>query len=385
MTKDFVKFLAVVLILYLGFLTTFAMLARDTFSVRHISWILVYVFFGSSYMGFDTATKISPMLGPPLMMVFVALTNILLLTSLISLLSNSLTKVMDHAREEYLFQYSLFVLEASASRRLTYYLPPLNLIPLILFRPLRPFVHADTLRQLRITTLKVTHWPFVLVIWACESAPPPKYWLAWVSHKSIEDIDNNNNSHANNNNIFNPPHDHQQYLSRTDTESSILSSPNPNPNPNPNTPQTTITNKKSPKNWHLDLQPRQAHGRTTSYGHTLVHASAAIAAANGNTTPTKPRNTMHSIIINNQQSPTTNTTHIHAKPPSADADPNTSSQQGLSASETRDLKTSIANLEILVRQLLADRGGDRDGDRKRRGDGSLGAAEGVGGDDDDEG
>ena len=36
--------------------------------------------------------QISPVLGPPLMFAFVVLTNILLITSLISLMSNSLTK-----------------------------------------------------------------------------------------------------------------------------------------------------------------------------------------------------------------------------------------------------------------------------------------------------
>jgi hypothetical protein len=47
-----------------------------------MSWILVKVFFGSSYLGFDVAQEISPALGPPLMIVFVTLTNILLITSL---------------------------------------------------------------------------------------------------------------------------------------------------------------------------------------------------------------------------------------------------------------------------------------------------------------
>jgi len=37
--------------------------------------------------------QISPILGPPLMLIFVIMTNILLITSLISLLSNSLTNV----------------------------------------------------------------------------------------------------------------------------------------------------------------------------------------------------------------------------------------------------------------------------------------------------
>ncbi|KAF2121480.1 hypothetical protein BDV96DRAFT_564336 [Lophiotrema nucula] len=167
MTKDFVKFLSLVIILYLGFLTTFVLLARDQFTPREMSWILIKVFFGSSYLGFDVAQEISPYFGPPIMLVFVALTNILLITSLISLLSNSLTKVLDHAREEYLFVYSVYVLEASSSNRLTYYLPPLNLIPLLL-RPLRLILPSERLRSARIVLLKATHAPYVGAIWAYE-------------------------------------------------------------------------------------------------------------------------------------------------------------------------------------------------------------------------
>ncbi|KAF2734929.1 hypothetical protein EJ04DRAFT_223379 [Polyplosphaeria fusca] len=186
MTKDFVKFLSLVVILYLGkatlglslssvtclwhhlgFLTTFVLLARGTYPPREMSWILVKVFFGSSYLGFDVAQEISPYFGPPVMLVFVALTNILLITSLISLLSNSLTKILDHAREEYLFVYSVYVLEASTSNRLTYFFPPLNLIPLLL-RPLRLVLPSDTVRRARIVLLKATHLPFVGAIWAYE-------------------------------------------------------------------------------------------------------------------------------------------------------------------------------------------------------------------------
>lgn len=163
MTKDFLKFLSLVVILYLGFLTTFSLLARDRFTFRKMSWILVKVFFGSSYLGFDVAEQISPILGPPLMLVFVCMTNILLVTSLISILSNSLTKVIEHAADEYKFVYSVFVLEASTSDRLTYFLPPLNLIPLAL-RPLRLFMSAGQLRDVRIVLLKACHLPHVAAI-----------------------------------------------------------------------------------------------------------------------------------------------------------------------------------------------------------------------------
>lgn len=91
------------------------------------------------------------------------LTQILLVTSLISILSNSLSLVLSHAREEYLYVYSVFVLEASTSDRLTYFVPPLNLFSLAL-RPLRLFISAEQLRHIRIVALKMTHLPLVLLI-----------------------------------------------------------------------------------------------------------------------------------------------------------------------------------------------------------------------------
>jgi hypothetical protein len=151
-----------------GFLTTFTLLARDSFTLAEMSWILIKVFFGSSYLGFDIMSDINPKLGPPLMLIFVCMTNILLITSLISILSDSFSKVIAHAREEYLFVYSVYVLEASTSNHLTHFYPPLNLIPLVLIRPLRLCLPASHLRRTRILVLKITHAPIVGCIWLFE-------------------------------------------------------------------------------------------------------------------------------------------------------------------------------------------------------------------------
>jgi len=35
-----------------GFLTTFTLLGRESFTLAEMSWILIKVFFGSSYLGF---------------------------------------------------------------------------------------------------------------------------------------------------------------------------------------------------------------------------------------------------------------------------------------------------------------------------------------------
>jgi hypothetical protein len=94
------------------------------FTLSEMSWILIKVFFGSSYLGFDIMNDINAKLGPPLMLIFVTMTNILLITSLISILSDSFSKIISHAREEYLFVYSVYVLEVGTDATLSF--APLN-------------------------------------------------------------------------------------------------------------------------------------------------------------------------------------------------------------------------------------------------------------------
>lgn len=162
MTKDFIKFMVLVVIIYLGFLTTFSLLGRTLFTLPHMTMVLTKIFFGSSYVGFDIMDDIDPVFGPPLMLVFVTLSSILLMGSLTGMLSNSFSRVMGHAREEYLYVYSIYVLEASTSNRLTHFYPPFNLIALIIFRPLRLFLPSDhKFRAARIALLKATHLPIV--------------------------------------------------------------------------------------------------------------------------------------------------------------------------------------------------------------------------------
>ncbi|CAG8933459.1 unnamed protein product [Penicillium salamii] len=114
-----------------GFLTTFTMLARDRLSINAMAHLLVKVFFGSSVLGL-----ISPIFGYGLMLIFSLMTNTLILSSLISLMSMSLEG---------------------------------NLIPLLCIRPMRLILSAGTVRRVRIILLRATHIPFVALIWLYES------------------------------------------------------------------------------------------------------------------------------------------------------------------------------------------------------------------------
>jgi hypothetical protein len=169
MGKDFVKFMVFVIIFYLGFLTTFSLIGRNAFSIPQMVLLLTKIFYGSGYLGFDVMSDIDPLFGPPLMIIFITFTNILLLGSLTGILSNSFLRVTNHAREEHLYVYAVYILEASTSNRLTHFYPPFNLLALVLFRPWALlYPKSPCIRTSRIQLLKVTHLPIVAAIQAYE-------------------------------------------------------------------------------------------------------------------------------------------------------------------------------------------------------------------------
>jgi hypothetical protein len=106
MGKDFIKFMVLVVVIYFGFLTTFSLVGRDSYTFNDMTGFLTRIFFGSSATGFDIMHNIDPVFGPPLMIIFVILSSILLTGSLTGMLSNSFSRVITHAREEYLYVYS---------------------------------------------------------------------------------------------------------------------------------------------------------------------------------------------------------------------------------------------------------------------------------------
>ncbi|KAF5615583.1 calcium channel YVC1 [Fusarium sp. NRRL 25303] len=165
MGKDFFKYMVLVVVVYCGFLTTFSLVGRNVFAFKSMAWILTKIFYGSAPIGFEIMNQIDPFFGPPLMIIFITLSSFLLMGSLTGMLSNSFSRVITHAKEEYLYVYSVYVLEASTSNRLTHFFPPFNLLALVLFRPWRLFFTADEkFRAGRIMLLKATHWPIVGII-----------------------------------------------------------------------------------------------------------------------------------------------------------------------------------------------------------------------------
>lgn len=63
MGKDFMKFMVLVIIVYVGFLTTFTLIGRDSYTFNNMAMIVTKIFFGSSYVGFDVMEQIDPVFG----------------------------------------------------------------------------------------------------------------------------------------------------------------------------------------------------------------------------------------------------------------------------------------------------------------------------------
>ncbi|GAO48617.1 hypothetical protein SAICODRAFT_141210 [Saitoella complicata NRRL Y-17804] len=171
LTWDFLKFMILVAVIYVGFVITFCVLGRENFGIQRMSWILIRIFFGSSYVGFDEMYNINPVFGPTLMVIFVTVTQILLVTILIAILSNSFSTVMNNAREEYLFLFAATCIESTISDHLVVFFPPFNILTIILLRPFRLFLShsSPSLRRMKLWLLFITHSAFVLLVAMWES------------------------------------------------------------------------------------------------------------------------------------------------------------------------------------------------------------------------
>ncbi|KAF9810730.1 hypothetical protein IEO21_06822 [Rhodonia placenta] len=93
MIAEFIFFVGIAAICFSGLLFTLHSLAADTWSVKAIAWLMVQIWFGNTYLSFGQAKSFHPIFGPILMTGFAALSNTLLLTILISILSNTFARI----------------------------------------------------------------------------------------------------------------------------------------------------------------------------------------------------------------------------------------------------------------------------------------------------
>ncbi|KAF9234138.1 hypothetical protein BU15DRAFT_53008 [Melanogaster broomeanus] len=163
MISEFVFFMSIAATCFSGLLLTLYMLASDTWTIGGITWFMVQIWFGNNYLSFGQATTFHPVLGPILMTCFAALSNTLLLTILISILSNTAARI-DAVVAKYLFQHTIATIEGVKSDALFSYQPPFNILAFLILKPASYLLSPRSLHSANVLLIKLTSFPVLIAI-----------------------------------------------------------------------------------------------------------------------------------------------------------------------------------------------------------------------------
>jgi len=171
MIVQFVFFIGIAATCFSGLLFTLWVLAHDssvahekTWTLRSIAWLIVQIWFGSTYVAFDQAASFHPLFGPILITIFAALSNTLLVTILISILSNTVAKIGANATQEYLFQFAISTIEGVKTDALFSYQPPFNILAFLILKPASWFLSPRALHSVNVFLIRVTSLPQLVAI-----------------------------------------------------------------------------------------------------------------------------------------------------------------------------------------------------------------------------
>ncbi|KAH8822908.1 receptor-activated Ca2+-permeable cation channel [Flagelloscypha sp. PMI_526] len=172
MIADFCYFVVIAMVCFSGLLFTLWTLSADrpdsNWTLGKIAWLMVQIWFGNTYLSFAQAASFHEVFGPILMTVYAALSGTLLLTILISILSNTYAQIDANANQEYLFQFAISTIENIQSNALVSYQPPFNMLALLILKPLSYILTPRALHTANVFLIKLTHFPILLVIGAYE-------------------------------------------------------------------------------------------------------------------------------------------------------------------------------------------------------------------------
>lgn len=170
MIAQFVFFIGIAAICFSGLLFALWTLAIDngthqtSWPISSIAWLMVQIWFGNTSLSFDQATSFHPLLGPILMTIFAALSNTLLLTILICILSNTVARIDSNATKEHLYQFTISTIEGVKSDALFSYQPPFNLLAFIILKPASWFLSPRALHSTNVFLIKLTSLPQLIII-----------------------------------------------------------------------------------------------------------------------------------------------------------------------------------------------------------------------------
>ncbi|CCM01811.1 uncharacterized protein FIBRA_03879 [Fibroporia radiculosa] len=171
MIVQFVALMVIAAFCFGGFLYALWTLSRTQagYSAGQIAWWMLDLWFGLDASGFENAMEFHPVFGPIIMVAYACLSNTLLLTVLVSILSNTFATINDDATAE-----ASYVSSDSPNHRrdlcsvkadpLFSYQPPINLIALCVMLPASYLLSPRWFHKVNVFMIRLTSFPLLLLI-----------------------------------------------------------------------------------------------------------------------------------------------------------------------------------------------------------------------------
>jgi hypothetical protein len=132
-------------------------------SITISKWML-WIWFGLDGQGIDEAPGFHEILGPTLMVIYAFLGNTLFLTVLVSILSNTFSKIAADATAEIQFRRAVLTFEGVKSDSLFAYRPPFNLLAFIILLPLKFILSPRWFHKINVSAIRTLNFPILLAI-----------------------------------------------------------------------------------------------------------------------------------------------------------------------------------------------------------------------------
>ncbi|KAL0936917.1 nonselective cation channel [Colletotrichum truncatum] len=179
MMRDFTRLTFIAIWCFTGFLLALQWLIGSNAATANsihrtpLGWVetakwLIWTWFGLDGTGIDRSVDFHPVLGPALMIAFAFLGNILFLTLLVALLSNTFSKIIADAPAEIQFRRAVITFAGVKSDSIFAYPPPFNLLALAILLPLKSGLTSRSFHNLNVMLIRTLNAPALLLISALE-------------------------------------------------------------------------------------------------------------------------------------------------------------------------------------------------------------------------
>ncbi|EOR01157.1 hypothetical protein E3P92_01765 [Wallemia ichthyophaga] len=183
---DFLFLMALAFFCFTGFLYALWTLGRGAYTWEELAKYMLFIWFGLDGTGFTIAPNLHPVFGPVLIVLYACISNTLLLTVLVSILSTTFAKIDADAEAEYMFRQAVQTIEGVKSDALFGYQPPLNIFAWLVMAPARWILSPRWFHKFNVFMVRATAAPILLIISLYERYEPETLRSVLPFYKRIQ-------------------------------------------------------------------------------------------------------------------------------------------------------------------------------------------------------